>query len=140
MPPPRRNGPATAITAGIKIWKLGASSPHVSTCHPMSPLVTNIGTRTVGKKRRRRFAPSTYCAVPARLEGCILFWMVASPVAISSCHGFGSGSDNFPSPIWSGIHRYRESHCVHGFQMSPMKITVVVFEPVTLSINVDCDP
>ena len=45
----------------------------------------------------------------------------ASPVAISS--RFGSGSHSFASPISKAIPKYRESHCVPGFQMSPMKIT-----------------
>src|SRR5689334_15888749 len=63
-----------------------------------------------------------------------------SPVATSNVHAFGSGSLNLPSPISSGIQRYRESHCVRGFQISPMKITAVVFVPTTLTIIVDCDP
>src|SRR5450631_628572 len=62
------------------------------------------------------------------------------PVFTSSVHSRGSGSRNLPFPISSGIHKYRESHCVRGFQISPMKITAVAFFPTTFSIIVDCDP
>ena len=33
---------------------------------------------------------------------------------MSSVHCRGSGSTSFPSPIFSGIQRYRESHWVRG--------------------------
>src|SRR5262245_31695366 len=67
-----------------------------------------------------------------------LIWL--SPVLTSSVHSFGSGSHNLPSPICNGIHKYRESHCVFGFHMSPRKITVVDFVPTTFNIMVDCEP
>src|SRR5271157_4107091 len=64
----------------------------------------------------------------------------ATPVFTSIVHGLGSGSHNFPLPISSGIQRYRESHCASGFQMSPMKMTVVAFSPTTFNSIVDCEP
>ena len=69
-----------------------------------------------------------------------LYLIAASPVATSSVHSCGSGRNILPSPISTGIQRYRESHCVRGFQMSPMKITVVALDPTTFSSMVDCDP
>ena len=63
-----------------------------------------------------------------------------SPVSMSSVHTRGSGRTSLPSPISSGIHRYRESHCEFGRQMSPMKITVVVCVPTTFSSIVDWLP
>ncbi len=68
------------------------------------------------------------------------FFMAATPVATSSVHSLGSGTQSLPSPISRGIYKYRESHWVRGFQTSAMKITVVVLLPTTFSITVDCEP
>src|ERR1039457_4097811 len=66
--------------------------------------------------------------------------MADSPVSTSSVHSFGAGRRRPPSPISTGIQMYRESHCVRGFQISPMKITLVALDPTTFKSIVDCDP
>jgi len=51
--------------------------------------------------------PGTLQACPTKLPTELLtyFLIVTSPVTMSRLHSRGSGSNSFPSPISSGVHR-----------------------------------
>ena len=93
---------------------------------------------------RRSDAPLPACywgswaasVMAVSVEFCMIFWSLmlsVSPVLTSTCHMRGAGKCIFPFPISRGIHKKRESQSCLGCHMSPMKITLVCFDPTIFS-------